>query len=435
MPVNKVVYGDTTVIDLTDSTLSDSAQLLSGVTAYDRSGTKITGTAQTSGNEWTSGIYKDSNNYIKISPLAAAGGVKMVNGYLVLESTQAGSGSSTLGTKTITANGTYAASSDSLDGYSSLVVNVPTGITPTGTKTISITSDGTTTEDVTNYASAEITVNVPTGTARTSADLTASGATVTVPAGLYAEAASKSVANGSATTPATTITANPSISVSASGLITATASASQSITPTVSPGYVSNGTAGTISVSGNNTEQLTTMAAQTVTPTTSSQTVSTSGKYMTGDVTVDPIPSQYIVPSGSTTIEKNGTYDVTDKASVVVNVPSSGGMNVQMYNDYDYVSETNYTETDVTLTVAVTGTYDISWVGWRNTTSGTSGSQLYRNGSSYGSAITTFQGSYGQSVNLSGVSLNAGDVLVVRARARNTSYRMYVANLVIVQTA
>lgn len=34
------------------------------------------------------------------------------------------------------------------------------GITPTGTKQISITSIGTTTEDVTNYASASITVNV-----------------------------------------------------------------------------------------------------------------------------------------------------------------------------------------------------------------------------------------------------------------------------------
>lgn len=37
------------------------------------------------------------------------------------------------------------------------------GITPTGTKQISITQNGTTTEDVTNYASAEITVNVSGG--------------------------------------------------------------------------------------------------------------------------------------------------------------------------------------------------------------------------------------------------------------------------------
>lgn len=72
-------------------------------------------------------------------------------------------GGSSLGTKSITANGTYNASSDSLDGYSQVTVNVPQGVTPTGTKQISITENGTTTEDVTNYANAEITVNVSGG--------------------------------------------------------------------------------------------------------------------------------------------------------------------------------------------------------------------------------------------------------------------------------
>lgn len=114
---------------------------------------------------------------------------------------------------------------------------------------------------------------------------------------------------------------------------------------------------------------------------------------------------------------------------------ATAGMNVQMYNDYDYIVGTSYIATNVTLTVDVSGTYNISWIGWRNTTSGTSGSQLYINGHAYGSATTTFQGQYGHSVNLSGVSLSAGDVLVVRARARSNSYRMYVGNLVIVQTA
>lgn len=42
--INKVVFGTTTLIDLTDSTLSGPSQLASGVTAYDRTGTKITGT-------------------------------------------------------------------------------------------------------------------------------------------------------------------------------------------------------------------------------------------------------------------------------------------------------------------------------------------------------------------------------------------------------
>lgn len=89
---------------------------------------------------------------------------------------------------------------------------------------------------------------------RTSADLVVSGATVTVPSGAYAAEASATVGSGSATTPATTITANPSISVNSStGLITATASTTQNVTPTVSAGYVSSGTAGTITVNGSNT--------------------------------------------------------------------------------------------------------------------------------------------------------------------------------------
>ena len=46
-------------------------------------------------------------------------------------------------------------------GFVSAVQAIPTGTTPTGTKQISITANGTTTEDVTDYASAEITVNVP----------------------------------------------------------------------------------------------------------------------------------------------------------------------------------------------------------------------------------------------------------------------------------
>lgn len=75
--------------------------------------------------------------------------------------TDVSASSPTLITKNISTNGTYNASSDSADGFSSVVVNVPTGITPTGTKQINISQNGTTTEDVTNYASAQITVNVP----------------------------------------------------------------------------------------------------------------------------------------------------------------------------------------------------------------------------------------------------------------------------------
>lgn len=46
MAKNKVIYGNTTLIDLTDATLevTDGDQILSGQTAYGRDGEKITGT-------------------------------------------------------------------------------------------------------------------------------------------------------------------------------------------------------------------------------------------------------------------------------------------------------------------------------------------------------------------------------------------------------
>lgn len=169
--------------------------------------------------------------------------------------------------------------------------------------------------------------NVVTGTipTKTSSNLSASGATVTVPAGYYASQVTKSIASGSATTPATTITKNPSISVDSSGLITASVSGTQSVTPTVTAGYVSSGTAGTITVSGSATKQLTTKSATTITPTKSTQTAVASGVYTTGAISVAPIPEGYIQPSGTLEITENGTYDVTDKASVSVEVASDGG--------------------------------------------------------------------------------------------------------------
>ena len=82
--------------------------------------------------------------------------------------------------------------------------------------------------------------------------------------------------SGSATTPATTITANPTISVSASGLITASVSKTQGVTPTVSAGYVASGTSGTITVNGSNTNQLTVYNGAHHQPTPAGYTVTVS---------------------------------------------------------------------------------------------------------------------------------------------------------------
>lgn len=65
---------------------------------------------------------------------------------------------------------------------------------------------------------------------------------------------------------------------------------------------------------------------KSVTPTKSVQPVTADNGYDgLGKVTVDAIPSSYIVPSGTKPITTNGTHDVKQYASVDVNVPASGG--------------------------------------------------------------------------------------------------------------
>lgn len=115
---------------------------------------------------------------------------------------------------------------------------------------------------------------------KTSSDLTASGATVTVPAGHYASQATKSVSSGSATAPASISGTSASVST---GTNTLTLTKSVSVTPSVTAGYVSSGTAGNSSVSL--TASVTTKAAATITPGTSNKTIA-SGTYLTGTQTI-----------------------------------------------------------------------------------------------------------------------------------------------------
>lgn len=66
-----------------------------------------------------------------------------------------------------------------------------------------------------------------------------------------------------------------------------------------------------------------------VTPTQSQQTLETNGKKMVRDVKVAPIPSQYIIPSGTKEITKSANGTTTEnvsgyaEAEITVNVPAS----------------------------------------------------------------------------------------------------------------
>ena len=181
---------------------------------------------------------------------------------------------------TVTATGTT---------MTQLTTQAASTITPTESQQTAVAEGTYTTGDVKVAAipSTYIGSDVPR---KSSADLTATGATVSAPAGYYAEEATKTIAAGSATTPATSITANPSVSIDGNGLITATVSASQSVTPTISAGYVTTGTAGTVSVSGSGTSQLTKRT---------SSDLSASGATVTAPAGYYPASASKAVASGT----------------------------------------------------------------------------------------------------------------------------------------
>lgn len=376
MPINKVVYGDTTVIDLTDSTLSDASQLLSGVTAYDRSGAKITGTNDYT--EWTSGIYLDDDGYIRVSPLLGAGGVYYENGFLYF--------GILTGNLSITANGNYTVSQ-----YESVSVAVPTGGGSTlQSKTVSpTTSQQTVTPDTGYDGLSSVTVNaMPSGTAGTptatkgsvsnhSVSVTPSvtntagyitggtvnGTAVTVSASELVSGSETKTANGTynvtnlselvvdvpPTTPTLqsktatptesqqTITADSgydglsSVTVNAvsstyvgSGITrrSSTDLTASGATVTVPAGYyseqaskaVASGSAGTPSASKGTVSN----HSVTVTPSVTNTTGYITGGTKTG--TAVTVSASELV-SGSQTISANGTTDVTNLASVTVAIP------------------------------------------------------------------------------------------------------------------
>lgn len=168
---------------------------------------------------------------------------------------------------------------------------------------------------------------------KSSSDLTASGATVTVPAGVYSSQASKAVSSGSATAPATISGSSATVSTGANTL---TLSKTVSVTPTVSAGYVSSGTAGNSAVSltaSVNTRSSSDLTANTLTVTapagyygSDATKTLTDANLIAGnikkDISVFGVTGTYEGGGGSTTEE--GTWTpAEDVAQPTINFANS----------------------------------------------------------------------------------------------------------------
>lgn len=152
--------------------------------------------------------------------------------------------------------------------------------------------------------------------------------------------------------------------------------------------------------------------------------VSTGGVSVRGNVDVQ-----------SLTVIENGTYEESGIAysPVEVNVPTK---NAQIINDVGRVSSSTYVVVpNIRLVVEKSGTYNVYWSGYRNSTSGVFGTQLCINGVDHGLPKTSFDETYDivQNARLENVQLNQGDILTIKARSRTTSYAMYVMGLTIIE--
>ena len=254
---------------------------------------------------------------------------------------------------------------------------------------------------------------------------------------------------------------------SASGSSSGTSKAT--IAPSTSAQYINiptgyNGTASYYTISAMPSMTLPTSASgsssgtskATISRSTSNQYINIPTGYngTASYYTISATPNMTLPSSASATASGSSKATITPGSSAqYINIPTgyndtaqyyeisaaSGGTskNVQISNTPGRATSSTYTAVGPSITVSKSGKYDVYWTGYRSSTSGTSGSQLYIDSSAYGSADTSFNQTSGltnlQNVHLSNVSLTKDQVLTIRARSRGNNYYMYILDLVIIE--
>lgn len=234
--------------------------------------------------------------------------------------------------------------------------------------------------------------------------------------------------SGSATAPASISGTSATVST---GTNTMTLTKTVSVTPSVTAGYVSSGTAGNSSVSLQ--ASVTTKGAATIHPSTSDQTIA-SGTYTTGAQTIKGV---LLTNLSAGNIKSGVTVTVGDStdADCVTSVTGtySGGSSKAIYMYKGLASRTanSYGSTSATVTIAKAGTYNISYVAIRGSSSGTMGTNLHIGATEKGNQQTFNNGTYGQYVSYSNQSIAANTAVTIYATSGSNSRAIYVGQLIV----
>ena len=389
--------GQASFVDITDTT-AEAGDVLAGKFFYNSQGQKTEGTASGGGGV----VITDTTD-------ASGGTIRTITATAVRLQAKTNI-SPTTSSQTIEPSEGYT-------GLSSVQINAMPAMTlPTSAAASAIS--GYSSKATIGRSTSDQYINIPTGYNDTEAYYKVSA-----------------VPNGSVTAPSTISGSSATVST---GTNTLTLNKTVSVTPSVSTaGYVSSGTAGNSSVSL--TASVTTKGATTYHPSTSDQTIA-SGTYTTGTQTVKAVTISGLSAANikKDVVVKIGDSTDDDCVTSVTGTYEGGGSgkNIQYSMGRYEVSATSYTATSLSIKVSKAGSYKCYWTMDRNTTSGTSGTQLYKNGSAVGSAHTSWtynnNNRYGMNCEET-LTFAVNDTIVVRARSRSTSYICGAENLIIIE--